>query len=127
MTHTLVIIHDSNPLAVATITTAVDDQPVSVHRIAVEDTGDVHAIIEALMVEYGLNANERAQVWLDDQGYARKQIAARLGLSPGSVTVYWRYVYDKLGVSDRPALRAWLKQLRRELESKAEHHRTDGP
>lgn len=121
MTHTLVIIHDPNPdtvaTAVATITTAVDDRPLSVHSIAVEEAVDVDGIVEALLVEYGLNDNERAQVWLDDQGLTRKQIAARLGLTVATVSVYWKFVYEKIGVPNRSALRTWLKTLRRELAS----------
>ena len=120
MSHT-VVIHDPDPdivaTAVATITTAVRDRPLSVHPIVVEDERDVDAVIEALLVEYNLNDNERAQVWLDDQGLTRKQIAAHLGLSVVSVTVYWRFVYEKIGVRNRPALRTWLKTLRRELAS----------
>lgn len=121
MSHTVVVIHDPDPnivaTAVATITTAVGDRPLSVHPIVVEDERDVDAVIEALLVEYNLNDNERAQVWLDDQGLTRKQIAAHLGLSVVSVTVYWRFVYEKIGVRNRSALRTWLKTLRRELTS----------
>lgn len=121
MSHTVVVIHDPDPdivaTAVATITTAVGDRPLSVHPIVVEDERNVDAVIEALLVEYNLNDNERAQVWLDDQGLTRKQIAAHLGLSVVSVTVYWRFVYEKIGVRNRSALRTWLKTLRRELTS----------
>lgn len=119
MSHTVVIIHDPDPdivaTAVTTITQAVGERPLSVHTVAVEDACDVDAAIEKLLVAYGLNENERAQVWLDDQGFSRTQIADRLGLSRGSVTVYWKYVYDKIGVPDRPALREWLKTLRRNI------------
>lgn len=83
MAHTVVVIHDPDPdivaTAVATITAAVGACPVSVHPIAVGAACEVDAAIEALLIAYGLNANERAQVWLDDQGLSRTQIAARLG------------------------------------------------
>lgn len=121
MSHTVVVIHDPDPDIVATavtaITTALGDRPLSVHPIVVEDARDVDDVIEELLVAYGLNENQRAQVWLDDQGLSRTQIAARLGLSRTSVTVYWRYVYEKIGVPNRPALREWLKTLRRKLAS----------
>lgn len=130
MTHTLVIIHDPNPdtvaTAVATITTAVDDRPLSVHRIAVEEAVDVDGMVEALLVEYCLNDNERALVWLDDQGLTRKQIAAHLGLTAATVSVYWKLVYEKIGVRKRSAFRAWLKTLRRELTSGMARHRVVG-
>lgn len=119
MSHTVVVIHDPDPdivaTAVATITTAVGDRPLSVHPIVVEDERDVDAVIEELLIAYGLNENQRAQVWLDDQGLSRSQIATRLGLSRGSVTEYWKHVYEGVGVPNRPALRKWLKTMRREL------------
>lgn len=130
MAHTVVIIHDPNPdivaTAVATITKAVGDRPVSVHAISVGEAREIDAAIEALLIEYGLNDNERAQVWLDDQDLSRTQIADRLGLSPVSVTVYWRYVYEKIGVPNRSALRRWLKALRRELAKGMAGHRAVG-
>lgn len=123
MSHKVVIIVGADDAtaasAVDAIASVTANRSISVRAVAVEEAAAPDAIIEALLIEHGLNENERAMVWLDDQGRTRAQIAQHLGLTAGTVTNYWKLLYAKLGLADRQALQGWLKMLRGHIAGSA--------
>ena len=69
------------------------------------------ATIRAYLTARGLTPRQCDLVVLDVQGHSRTEIAEICGVSPATVKKYWAAIYARLGVENRPMLRAWVKQL----------------
>lgn len=72
----------------------------------------------ALAASFRLTSRERQVVVLVAEGLHDKEIAARLGLSPGSVRTYLRRAYARNHIGGRVELVvAWLKVVMPESET----------
>ncbi|HEU4324657.1 MAG TPA: LuxR C-terminal-related transcriptional regulator [Roseiflexaceae bacterium] len=59
----------------------------------------------------GLSARQTQLVLLDWQGFTRAEIVERLGLAPSTIDWHWRAINARLGVPNRPALRALVRTI----------------
>jgi DNA-binding CsgD family transcriptional regulator len=89
-------------------------QPLTVvrddRRLAVQHVGDVLLLREE---PAGLTRREREILDLVADGHANAEIAARLWLSTGTVRIHLQHIYEKLGVGNRTAAVARLRQIGR--------------
>ena len=67
------------------------------------------ATIRAYLTARGLTPRQGDLVVLDVQGHSRTEIAEMCGVSPATVKKYWATIYARLGVENRPMLRAWVQ------------------
>ena len=51
-----------------------------------------------------LTSREQQVMGLVEQGFSNKQIALDLGISPGTVKIHVRHIFEKTGVHGRDAL-----------------------
>jgi DNA-binding CsgD family transcriptional regulator len=90
--------HPSRPLTVVR-----DDR-----RLAVQRVGDVLLLREEVA---SLTPREREILDLVAEGNSNAEIAARLWLSIGTVRIHLHHIYEKLGVGNRTAAVARLRQI----------------
>jgi len=73
---------------------------------------DVPADILRSFADSPLTMREIEVLWLEHQGLKRAQIAARLGITPGTVSSHWKHAQEKLSV-DADGRKVWIAaQLR---------------
>lgn len=59
-----------------------------------------------------LSLRESEVYWFASRGYTGRYIAEKLGLSPRTVEVHIRHIYEKTGVTTRDALIEYAELLR---------------
>jgi DNA-binding NarL/FixJ family response regulator len=67
------------------------------------------AAVRTLLTAHGLTPRQCDLVILNWQGHSRADIAAPCGISSATVKKYWAAIYARLGVENRPMLRAWVQ------------------
>ncbi|PDV96823.1 LuxR C-terminal-related transcriptional regulator [Candidatus Chloroploca asiatica] len=116
MPHAIIVLHDVHPeavaMAVARLTGHLGSTELGLQIVVHGERADGWPLLEAVLKSRGLNASECAIIRLDLEGQTRAGIAHQLHLAPGSITTYWKQIYQKLELADRAAVRAWLQRLR---------------
>ena len=95
----------SLPQAGRPLTVVRDDR-----RLAVQRVGEVLLLREEVA---SLTPREREILDLVAEGNSNAEIAARLWLSTGTVRIHLQHIYEKLGVGNRTAAVAQLRQISR--------------
>jgi DNA-binding CsgD family transcriptional regulator len=96
---------DALPHASRSLTVLRDDR-----RLAVQRVGDVLLLREEVAT---LTPREREILDLVAEGNANAEIAAKLWLTTGTVRIHLQHIYEKLGVGNRTAAVARLRQIGR--------------
>jgi two-component system nitrate/nitrite response regulator NarL len=76
---------------------------VSAGRVWMEDSAQIVGFLHRREASR-LTAREREVVWLICGGLKNKQIAEKLGITPGTVKVHLMHIFEKTGLKDRFAL-----------------------